>query len=289
MNKIAVAYIGERGNTKLFDYQEWCRRESANYSGKNAGNGWYSLLLMDILPPNIENLKDDENFQSTLKSAKERRDLLDHSGLSEHFDKIGFSELKKKISDKLEDYPKNIRNHVKDLWTYPKSGKEFEPFQETGILLNDVFKLDEDKFSFTRIEKGCVYAAHNDNKTITDLLWENKEMWIDKLLECGHEFGFDGLEIPPHPSHITVLNSDIGEKHSMVCETLMKKYNEKKFDIQLGEIVHLFDERFAPYETCIVVKVSSKCVDDFIKEFNELTGEHIKISQHITFGVRLRK
>ena len=51
---------------------------------------------------------------------------------------------------------------------------------------------------------------------------------------------------------------------------------------------HTFDERYPPYETCVVVEVECTIVDKFLKEFNEKTGSKLNPSKHITFAARFR-
>lgn len=293
-NKIAQSYIGERANTDIFKFQELIRNSSSKYNGKHAQTGWFSLLLMSIIPPNHYELLDKENeeYNNLISEIKPfLNKIRKDSSCYNLYDDKNYDKLRDEIKKNLPLFPTNVRNYVKDLWTYPKNEKEFEPFKKTNIILQNVFQLDEKNFQFKQIGKGCVYASHTSKQTITDLLWKNKNEWFKHLLEIenDNEFGFKGLEIPPFNSHITILNSNIGEKYKDLCGELIEKYNWKNFDIKLGELVHTFDERFAPYETCVVIEVKSKIVDDFIKEFNELTNEKINISQHIIIAVRLRK
>lgn len=291
---ISEKYIGERSKTSLFKYQEWCRIETSKYNDKYIGNGWYSLILMYINPPNNNELKDDEEFQLMIKnSTKARKRLYEIITIEDMLDinTGNFNKLNNEIENKLPNFPINVKNFVKDLWTFPKNQNDYEPFKKTGIIISKQFKINEKDFKFDKIDNGY-YVIHKNEKTIVDILWNNKDKWYEELIKNNQEYGFEKLEKPLFNSHITIINNNIGEKHKnkqFKINELIEKYNKLDFDINLNEILHVFDERFAPYETVVVIEIFSNIINKFLKEFNELTNENIKISQHITIAVRFRK
>lgn len=120
-------------------------------------------------------------------------------------------------------------------------------------------------------------------------VWEKQETWMPQLATEHPEFGFDHLSMVQDQPYISILNSTLSGKHRFCIHALTLDVIGKGVDIELGQLKHTFDERYSPYETCLVVEVHFKTIHQYIERFNHVTGENVKPSSiHMTVGARYR-
>lgn len=273
MNQVAKKYIGARADTPEFIFQEWCRKQTVPFS--NTGiTYWIAAQIINKsleLDLPISSLTIDIDFTSA-----------PISGLSQDF--IDF------VRKSFTPIPSNdeICSVVRRIWTWPKT--DFEPFHEiaSSNLNNTHIVSDNFSLEMNSCSSKTLSLMSKDSITLNDIIWSRKDEWLDNLIQDNPDYGFDKLEKPKIKTHITILSSSVVSRYEQLVSELVEKHKSLEKDIRVAGVVHTFDERYPLYETCIMIKIESNFIKNFIDEFNQKSGEKINSVPHITFGVKYR-
>ena len=112
----------------------------------------------------------------------------------------------------------------------------------------------------------------------------------DLFKTCGVMSSFDDICTSLVPNieseHITVVNSDVLCKlDQKKVESLLNEWTSKVINIRVTGLQHTVSMDWARFSVCVVAKVESPHLEEFLKQWNSVFDTHIKPHPHITIAV----
>jgi len=191
------------------------------------------------------------------------------------------SDFRDKIKEELNktNEKENVREHVKKILTYPKTG--YSPWTEQEFdqdLLDQIkLKCENVKFKIQLVE-GKVYGlCISPGDKVNDIVFNELK---DKLLK--------GLRLNFETSHITIVNSNVVADIGIDKVISFIKNFDQEFCVETGKIKSTFSEDWSRFSECYVVELECEYIDNFIEKFNKEFNKTIKITKHSTFAIKPR-
>jgi len=178
---------------------------------------------------------------------------------------------------KLSGEKENVREHVKKILTYPRTG--YLPWVNFIINPEIIEEIREEVCNITfkiSLIDGKVYALCISEKKLNEVVFNHVKESLN-FLEQNTE-----------SCHITIVNSnivsDIGESD---VEAFISEF-DKEFTVTIGNIKSTFSEDWSRFGECYVIEVQCTYIDDFLFKFNQRFNKNIKIAKHTTFAIKPR-
>ena len=198
---------------------------------------------------------------------------------SPEFNKFVVTELSKLPSDQSI----NVRDIVKRIWNWPMTG--YMKFIETRECKDHDIHDIHVKVQTVLRSTNAKYQFENGHYLRLSVPGVNKVIFDSAKAFLGNLT--NNLCLNSETDHVSLVPSDVIAKLDQTRWTkFFDKYCKKQVnDICLDHFAHTFSFDWARFGVCVVARLKSKNLDDFMIEFNREFSLDIKPKFHVTFAV----